>query len=465
MAVVPLNDPTESRYGEMARKMVATQDWVTLWHDVGVPFWGKPPLSIWLGALSMQGLGVSAFSVRLPALCMSIVMLMMMWMVTKRYRGVAIADVSVVVLASSFLFYLDAGTIMTDPALLFGLFLSQVTFWHALQRHSRVSGYLFFIGIAIGLLAKGPIILVLLGGCLGWWLTVQKKWTQCWRQLPWVSGSLLMLALVLPWYVLAEMKTPGFLQYFIVGEHVGRFLQSSWHGDKYGLAHAQLPGMIWLYVVMGLLPWMVWVGWCGAQKKGRSFIKSVFKQDKMAWMQYWLICFLFPSIFFTFSSNLIYPYMLPVAPAFAMLFAECWVLFKTTESKEKQLLGSASIMGIIFFTAGLLFLCSPQYVSQSQDRVVSLWQTQADSVKNPLVYLRWKLDFSAPFYSQGRVVYGLDLPTICPQIQAHQPVYLVVQDTDLAQLAQRIQTSFQVVGQVKRLKTSVYLVRVVGLPC
>ena len=39
----PLMDTTEARYGEMARLMVETGNWLTPLFDYGVPFWGKPP--------------------------------------------------------------------------------------------------------------------------------------------------------------------------------------------------------------------------------------------------------------------------------------------------------------------------------------------------------------------------------------------------------------------------------------
>ena len=68
MALIPLMDTTEARYGEIARKMAALNDWITPWHDHGQPFWGKPPLSFWLTALSFKLLGVHEFSARLPHL-------------------------------------------------------------------------------------------------------------------------------------------------------------------------------------------------------------------------------------------------------------------------------------------------------------------------------------------------------------------------------------------------------------
>ena len=45
LGAYPLMDTTESRYAEIARKMLETGDWLTPQFDYGVPFWGKPPLS------------------------------------------------------------------------------------------------------------------------------------------------------------------------------------------------------------------------------------------------------------------------------------------------------------------------------------------------------------------------------------------------------------------------------------
>ena len=64
LAAYPLMDPTEARYGEIARKMLETGNWVMPQFDYGVPFWGKPPLSTWLSATSMAMLGSNEFAAR-----------------------------------------------------------------------------------------------------------------------------------------------------------------------------------------------------------------------------------------------------------------------------------------------------------------------------------------------------------------------------------------------------------------
>ena len=87
------------------------------------------------------------------------------------------------------------------------------------------------------------------------WVTQHHKWTDTWHRTPWVIGTVLTLVLVVPWYVLAEIRTPGFLRYFFVGEHLQRFLIPHWSGDLYGAGRSWPRGTIWLFGLVAALPW------------------------------------------------------------------------------------------------------------------------------------------------------------------------------------------------------------------
>ena len=67
LGTYPLADTTEARYGEMGRLMVETGNWITPQFEKGIPFWGKPPLSFWLTAVSFKMFGIHEFSARLPS--------------------------------------------------------------------------------------------------------------------------------------------------------------------------------------------------------------------------------------------------------------------------------------------------------------------------------------------------------------------------------------------------------------
>ncbi|MFK7989830.1 MAG: ArnT family glycosyltransferase [Sandaracinaceae bacterium] len=58
LGVYGLWDPWETHYGEVAREMLARDDWISLWWAQEDWFWSKPILIFWVEALSMGALGV-----------------------------------------------------------------------------------------------------------------------------------------------------------------------------------------------------------------------------------------------------------------------------------------------------------------------------------------------------------------------------------------------------------------------
>ncbi|HVU01442.1 MAG TPA: glycosyltransferase family 39 protein [Polyangiaceae bacterium] len=53
-----LSDPWETHYGEVAREMLARDDWISTWWAQDGWFWSKPVLDFWIQALSFSALGV-----------------------------------------------------------------------------------------------------------------------------------------------------------------------------------------------------------------------------------------------------------------------------------------------------------------------------------------------------------------------------------------------------------------------
>ncbi len=401
MAMVPLLDTTEARYAEIGRKMVELKDWVTPWHDYGVPFWGKPPLSFWLTAGSLKAFGNNEFAARLPHFLVLALIAALVWQLARRRSGRE-ATLALALLASSALFFVSAGAVMTDGPLVLGSTLSLYGFWLAMTgpagaRPNR-SGWWFFAGIAIGLLAKGPLVLVLVGPPLVIWLTLCGRWSQLWRRLPWVGGSALVVAVALPWYVLAELRTPGFLQYFLVGEHWHRFVTPGWAGDRYGGAHAHRMGTIWVYAFGALLPWSLLLpiaAW-GARKDTASEPAP----GEREWKRYLLCWALTPLVFFTVAGNIIWTYVLPAMPAAALLGAT-WLARRQGVQLVDRWVGAGLTLTVVAVLAGALYLGfgNDWSTRATAKPMVATYEGQR-APGQQLVFLGGWL-FSAAFYTDG----------------------------------------------------------------
>ncbi|KAA1174379.1 glycosyltransferase family 39 protein [Marinobacter salinexigens] len=409
-AILPLADTTEPRYAEIARIMAESGDWITPWFDYGVPFWGKPPLSFWSQAVSFRIFGVSEFAARLPSWLANGGVVYLIYTlgrylhadhnsVSARTNGLWAA----LIYATTSLGFVSAGTVMTDSFLVLGTTLTLSSLVIRLQGGSRAWGWLFFVGLAVGLLAKGPLVIVLTGLPVFLWVMATRQWNLLYRAVPWVRGSALMLALATPWYVLAELKTPGFIDYFIIGEHFKRFLVSSWQGDLYGNAHEFPRGTIWWYLVLASFPWgIIALAALGKQllRRSGSLPESAWQTDYKGIPGLILASALSPALFFTLSGNILWTYVLPGLP-----FLAIWIARLLPANAGSRLSGfrraSIALTPVIAILASGWLAFHPSLIKSEQQVVQRIEQMPGVSAKN-LVYVD-KAPFSARFYSEGQV--------------------------------------------------------------
>lgn len=416
LALYPLMDTTEARYAEIARIMVELDDWVTPWFDYGVPFWGKPPLSFWLTAASFKTFGINEFAARLPHWLAGLAVGWLTWGMAAR-RSPRLALYTITLLFGSALFYVSAGAVMTDMVMLVGTTVAMRGFWlglHGGDGDRRRERWWFFIGLGVGLLAKGPIALVLSALPIAFWAVVSGNVAAAWRGLPWLRGGLITLLIALPWYVLAESRTPGFLDYFLVGEHWNRFLVPGWKGDLYGSAHDFPRGTVWLFLFVDLLPWTLLLP---AFHVFRLFNR---KPDKATdgdggWRIYLWLWALTPAVFFTFAGNILWPYVLPGFPALALL-AGGWLERDPEPRRVDRLLAMGLVTTLLLLSAYIVSLpVTGRDEDKSQKALVADYETrkQADEA---LIYLG-RRQFSADFYSKGKAQFVPDVTTLTQYLQ------------------------------------------------
>lgn len=398
LGLYPLTDNTEARYAEIARVMLATGNWLTPQLEVGVPFWAKPPLYAWLTAGSFKLFGINEFAARLPHFLCGLASLALVWQLAASFLNRKIGQLSLLVLASTLVFFVASGAVMTDMVLLLCTTLSMSAFWFAIKHDSTAWSFVFFAGLGLGLLAKGPIAVVLIALPLLLWAIEYRQFSAL-AKLRWLSGIALILVIALPWYLLAESQTPGFLNYFIVGEHFMRFLQPGWEGDLYGTAHDRPVGTILVYWLLATLPWTPFfaAGFIALIRR-RQFITFFGQSDAGRFNGYLLSWVIAPLLFFAMAGNILPTYVLPGIPAFALLLAAM------SDQQSSRRLNVAGVLGLIAPAAVVAVIVlnnTMQLPVRTEKNLVTQYQTLRSANHEPLYYLNGK-PLSAAFYSNGQ---------------------------------------------------------------
>ena len=389
---IPLLDKTEARYAEIARLMYETKEWVVLQIEYGVPFWAKPPLSTWLTASSFEAFGVNEISARLPSFLICLFILIILGKLVKKSGSNFYLPAFILLTTPEFLIH--SGVVSTDTALCFSIVLIMISFWKSIQNDKNTLwNYLFFLGIGLGLLSKGPLVLVLTVPPIFIWLILQKvKIKEVYSRLPWITGTLITVLIAVPWYWLAEKRSPGFFDYFIIGEHFNRFFVSGWEGDLYGSGHSQPLGMIWLFLMAFAFPWIQIVF-----LKLWTDRKSIFK-DK--WVSYLILWLFWTPLFFTLSKNILHTYILPTTIPVALLIIHWWEHYE----RKKLALILSSIFPFVTLIAFVGLSFNPEWNTYlNSDKYIL--ENPAINVNNSItpVYYWNQQTYSSEFYSKGKM--------------------------------------------------------------
>ena len=436
LTLYPLMDMTEGRYGEIARKMAEMNDWVTPWYDISVPFWGKPPLSFWMSALGIKLFGINEFAVRFPHFLAGLIVVVICYDWAK--RSLINPFYAIVILSSSFIFLVSSGAVMTDMALCVGSTLSLRAFWLSLRGNEsdrKREQWLFFMGLSIMLLAKGPVGWVLVFLPIGLWALLSNAIKETWQGLAWITGCLIAILVVTPWYLLAEKHTPGFLNYFFIGEHWQRFTVSGWKGDLYGSAHATHHGTIWLQFIYATLPWSLILPIAAFVYRNKLVTIKTTKQLQLS--LYLLLAAIAPCLFFTMSGNILWTYVLPGIPALALLLAHLLGNIEQNIAKKIMFFGTAA-SALVFALVLSMLTIGHAADSKSAKSIIQLYEAQNVVKKSitPLIFLNDR-PYSAMFYSNGKALKINTLEEVSLYAKG-TPTYIAIKKDKLAALKEQL---------------------------
>ncbi len=389
-AAFPLLDRTEARYSEIARIMVETNEWVVPQIDYGNPFWAKPPLSIWLTAMSFNIFGVNELAARLPAFLLSVLTIFILGNLVVK-SGTSFYVLAFVLITTP-QFLIHAGVVSTDATLGFCIVMAMVSFWQTVTSQGNQDWrYWFFIFIGLGLLAKGPLMIALTIPPIVIWSTFQKDGlSHLVQSFSWVSGILIVALVALPWYVLMELQSPGFLNYLIIGEHLSRFMQSGWDGDRYGSTKSQPIGMVWIFLMVFAFPWIqVVLFWLLRNRKSILLDR---------WATYLLVWLFWTPVFFTFSKHIMHTYIIPVLAPIALLVCHAWedLKYKKLAIRSSLAFPVLALVAFIGFSTGAMDF----YLTTDKHLLADEKFEESDN-QWPVYYWKQK-SYSGQFYSKGQ---------------------------------------------------------------
>lgn len=313
--------------------MARTGDWVTP-RLYGQPWFEKPVLYYWTAAIGFK-LHLSAeWAARLPSAFAALAAAIAIgWLAAKHYGEKANslsspALLAPLIFASSVAGIGFARAATPDMLLAASLTLAMAAIAAVYRRSGALRAaassadeappshhndylalVLFGAFLGLGVLAKGPVAVILAGGAVLLWGLATKQWRAAVRALhPAAIAAFCVVAL--PWYVLCALRNPDFLHVFIWQHNFERYVTPMFHH----------PQPFWFFgpiALLALVPWTILL-WPVAREGLRLWREKSWRRSPGFFFACWAI---FPVIFFSFSDSKLPSYILPAVPPLALLCA------------------------------------------------------------------------------------------------------------------------------------------------
>jgi 4-amino-4-deoxy-L-arabinose transferase-like glycosyltransferase len=299
----------EGRYAEIAREMFASGDWITVRYN-GLKYFEKPPFHLWMTALAYEAFGVGDWQARLWVACSGAIGTLATMGAAQRWFGWRVGLLSGLVLVAMPTWNLGAHFNSLDMSVTGALAVVLAATLIAQHPQTLARGRwmaLAWAAMGVAVLTKGLIGIVLPGLALVLYTLASRDWA-IWRRLHIVAGSVVLLAITVPWFWLVADRNPEFLRFFFIHEHFQRYTS--------GVHQRGAPW--WFFVpqlLAGLLPWLaLWPG----------MAMQAWREPKTAGLRplhllaAWAVAIF---LFFSASGSKLPGYILPVLPALAVLAA------------------------------------------------------------------------------------------------------------------------------------------------
>lgn len=303
-------DIDEGMHAIIARNMILTGDWITPVFN-GEPFFDKPVLFNWMGAISFGLLGISEFSARLPTAIAGLGCVVLTYLIGRRAFGPLAGLLAGIVLASALEFAIVSRLVSYDVPFTFFTTLA-LYFFFGLMVNQGTGGrqfLWFYVAAGLAVLVKGPLGLLLPAMVAGIYIVLRRRWSML-REMQVPLGILIVLVITAPWYYLVNQANPGYLGYFLFNQNIANFFGSF---SGYEPRHP----WPWHYyapvLLLGSFPWSLIL----VQSVRSARRESV--SDEREYTTLLLVWAVSIFVLFSLATSKLPAYILPMFPAVALL--------------------------------------------------------------------------------------------------------------------------------------------------
>ncbi|TWA60696.1 4-amino-4-deoxy-L-arabinose transferase-like glycosyltransferase [Azospirillum brasilense] len=349
---LPPFDRDEARFAQASHQMLESGDYVDIRFQDEARH--KKPVGIyWLQTAAtrlVEGSGAvpkEIWTFRIPSLIGAVLAVLATAWTGARMFGGTVGFLAGLMMASCVVLGVEARMAKTDAVLLATIVIGQAALASLyLNRHAERSGWAaplaFWIAAGIGILIKGPIVL-LVSGTTALTLAVLDRRAGWLRRLRPLVGLAIVVAIAAPWLIAITVKTKG----AFFAESVGHDMMGKVVGgqEAKGLPPGYYLGTFWVTFA----PWsflaLLAVPWAWRHRKGAGPAA-----DAVRFCIAWIV----PSwlVFEAVPTKLLH-YTLPVFPAIAILTAAAARehFLRRADAPRRGLFWAATVLGAVGFGA------------------------------------------------------------------------------------------------------------------
>jgi len=303
----------EPRYAQVAREMLDRRDWIT--PTLGGHAWlEKPPLYYWQAMIEYGIFGVSDAAARIPSALDATLLVVAIYLFFRKFRPTVEVDAALITAScAGIIGYARAASV--DMPLTSAFAIGMLAWWAWREGDKRIYLAVFYVCMALGMLAKGPVAPALAAIVIILYAIAVRD-ARLIARTAWPAGILLFLAVLLPWYIAVQLRNPQFFREFILKHNLARFSTNLYHH----------PEPFWYYIpvlFLALVPWIIFIIAALIHSIRVWWAERAAQRDLELGFRVFLGCWLIvPPLFFSISRSKLPGYILPAVPAGTVLLAD-----------------------------------------------------------------------------------------------------------------------------------------------